>query len=105
MRRQSKNNSFSRNHTTNDRILRFKQLKSVFFADTMFASKCKSKKVNKCCQFFASDKYYVAVYQMKSQDEFKTALHWFCKEVDVSVDLILDVFSAQTKSFVKKLCD
>ena len=42
---------------------------------------------------------------MKSQDEFETALHWFCKEIGVPVDLILDGFSAQITSSVKRFCD
>ena len=97
IRRQSKDNPLSRNYTTNDRMLRHKRLQSVFFTDTMLAYKHKFAKGNKCCQVFASDKSYIDVYPMKSQDEFETALNWFCKEVGVSVDLILDGFSAQTK--------
>ena len=97
IRRKSKDNPLSRNYTTNDRMLRHKRLQSVFFTDTMLASKHKSAKGNKCCQVFVSDKGYIDVYPMKSQDEFETALNWFCKEVGVSVNLILDGFSAQTK--------
>ena len=42
---------------------------------------------------------------MKSQYEFETTLHWFCEEVSMPVDLILDWFSVQNISSVKKLCD
>ena len=105
LRRQSQDNSLSRNYTTNDRMLRYKRLQSVFFTDTMFATKHKSTRGNKCCQVFVSDKGYIAVYPMKSQDEFETALHWFCKEIGVPVDLILDGFSAQTKTTIKRFCD
>ena len=42
---------------------------------------------------------------MKSQHEFETALHCFCKEVGVPVDLIVDGFSAQKKLFIKRFCD
>ena len=105
LRRQSQDNPLSRHYTTNDRMLRYRRIQSVFFTDTMFASKHKSTRGNKCCQVFVSDKGYVAVYPMKSQDEFETALHWFCKEIGVPVELILDGFSAQTTSTVKRFCD
>ena len=72
---------------------RFKRLKSVFFVDTMFATKYNSTKVNKCFQVFASDKCYVDVYYMKYQDEFETIFHWLCKEVGTPIDLILCGFS------------
>ena len=54
---------------------------------------------------FRKLKGYVSVFPMKSQDEFETNLHWFCKEVGVPVDLILDRFSPQTKSLVHQSCD
>ena len=66
LRRQSKYNAISRNYTTNDRMLRFKRLESVFFTDTMFATKNKSTRSNKCWQVFVCDKSYVVVYIMKS---------------------------------------
>ena len=34
---------------------------------------------------------------MKSQYKFEITSHWFCKEVGVLVDLILDGFSVRTK--------
>ena len=96
LRRQIKDNVLSRNHTTNDRMLRCKCLESVFFSDTMFATKHKSTRGNKRCQEFVSDKGYTAVHPMKSQSEFETALHWFCKEVG-----IVNGFSIQKKPPVK----
>ena len=39
---------------------------------------------------FVSDKGFVAVYPMKLQAEFQTALYWFCKEAGVPVDLVVD---------------
>ena len=47
----------------------------MFFADTMFATKLKSAKGNKFCQVFASDKGYVAIYPMKSQNVFDTSFY------------------------------
>ena len=69
----------------------------MFFTETIFVTKCKSVQCNNHCQVFASNKRFIAVLPMKFQDEFKTSLKLFCKEVDVRVDLILDRFSAQTK--------
>jgi len=89
--RHNADNTLSRQFTTNDRMLRYRRIQSVFFTDTMFASpKAKSTRGNTCCQVFVSDKGFVAVYPMKSQTEFETALHWFCKQVGVPVSLILD---------------
>ena len=51
-----------------------------------------------------SDKGFVAVYPMKSQSEFPTALHWFCKQIGVPVDLIVDGHKAQTSEGVRKFC-
>ena len=42
---------------------------------------------------------------MKSQAEFQTALHWFCKEVGVPVDLVVDAHRAQTSNKVQRFCD
>ena len=72
-------------------MLRYKRINYVFFTDTMFAQpKAKSLRQNTCCQVFVSDKGYVAVYPMRSQSEFQTAVHWSCKEIVVSVELIVD---------------
>ena len=102
LRRQIKHKSLSRNYATNDCMLRCKHIQIVFFTDTMFATKHKSRKVNKCCQVFASDKGYISAWPMKSQDEFDTAFHYFFKEVGIPVDLIEDGFSAQRKPSVKR---
>ena len=82
--RQSSDNILSRQISTNDRMLRYRRIQSVFFTDTMFAQpKAKSLRGNTCCQVFVSDKGFVAVYAMKSQTEFQTALHWFCKQLSL----------------------
>ena len=44
-------------------------------------------------------------YPMKSQDGFRNDLYWFCKEVGLPIDLILDGFITQTKSSVNAFCD
>ena len=86
-------------------MLRYKRLQNIFFTDTMFALKLKSKRQYTCCQVFVSDKGFVAVYPMKSQEEFQSALHWFCKQVGVSVTLVVDGHKSQTKHTVRRFCD
>ena len=88
--RQSADNTLSRDFSTNDRMLRYRRINSVFFTDTLVATSCPSIRGHKYAQIFVSDKGYVAVYPMKSQSEFEDALHWFCKEVGVPVDLVMD---------------
>ena len=104
--RHSSDNILSRQISTNDRMLRYKRIQSAFFTDTMFAQpNAKSLRQNTCCQVFVSDKGYVAVYPMKSQSEFKTALHWFCKQVGVPADLIVDGHKAQRSKDVRRFCN
>lgn len=104
--RHGAENSMSRQLSTNDRMLRYRRIQSTFFTDTMFATpKAKSTRGFSCCQVFVSDKGYVAVYPMKSQEEFQTALHWFCKQVGVPSNLVCDAHKAQVNSKVKRFCD
>ena len=103
--RHTADNSMSRQFSTNDRMLRYRRLNSAFFSDTMFANpKAKSTRGNSCCQVFVSDKGFVAVYPMTSQEDFDAALHWFCKQVGVPVSLIVDAHKAQTSKATKKFC-
>ena len=100
--RHHADNTLSRQITTNDKMLRYCHIQSVFFTDTMFVTpKAKSTCGNTCCQVFVSDKAFVAVYPMKSRSEFETALHWFCKQVGVPVSLVLDAHKAQKTNSVK----
>ena len=106
MCRHSADNIMSRQFSTNDRMLRYRRIQSAFFSDTMFATpKAKSTRGHSCCQVFVSDKGFVAVYPMKSQEEFQTALHWFCKQIGVPISLIVDAHKAQTSNKVKRFCD
>ena len=104
--RHKADNSMSRQFSTNDRMLRYRRIQSSFFTDTMFATpKAKSTRGNTCCQVFVSDKGYVAVNPMKSQEEYPTALHCFCKQVGVPVSLVVDAHSAQTSNKVRRFCN
>ena len=64
----------------------------------------KTTSSNKCFQIFVSYKGFVAVYPMKSQEEFQRALHLFCKDVGVPVDLIADGHSSPKNPTVHKDC-
>ena len=103
--RHNADNYMSRNISTNDRMLRYRRLQSVFFTDTMFALKHRSTRGNVCCQIFVSDKGFVAVYPMKSQKEFPTALHWFCKQVGVPDSLVADGHKSLQSGEVRRFCD
>lgn len=97
-------NGLSRQFSTNDRMLRYKRIQSVFFTDTLLALTTKSTRGNLYAQFFVSDKGFAAVYPMRSQSNFNDALHCFCKEVGVPVTLVMDGHRAQISLQTKRFC-
>ena len=103
--RQQGEDFLSRNYSTNDRMLRYKRLKSTFYTDTLLSSVKSRPRQNTCAQLFVSDKGFVAVYPMKSQSEFDQALRWFCKEVGVAYTLIMDGHKAQVNLDTTKFCN
>ncbi len=106
LNRQSADNSLSRNFSTNDRMLRYRRLHSVFFTDTMFVTKqAKSTRGYIACQVFVSDKGFVAVYPMRKASNFEDALKLFCKEVGVPLTLIADPHPSQKSNSVRRFCD
>ena len=103
--RQGAANDLSRRYSTNDRAIRYKRIRSVFYTDTFFVTKSgKSKRGNTCAQMFVSDKGFVMIYPMKSKGEFKDALKLFCKEVGVPLSLVCDPSGEQTSHDVKQFC-
>ena len=106
LNRQSADNSLSRHFTTNDRMLRYKRINSIFFTDTMFVTdKAKSTRGNKACQVYVSDKGYVAVYPMERASNFEASLNLFCKEIGVPLTLVADPHPSQTSHSVRRFCD
>ena len=102
LNRQSGDTSLSRHFSTNDRMLRYKRINSIFYTDTFFITKnAKSKRGNTCMQIFVSDKGFIALYPMQSKSQFKDALHLFCKEIGVPDKLVLDPSGEQTSRKVK----
>ena len=101
--RRGKDNPLSCHYETNDHMLRYKRLNSMFFTDTFFATKeGKFTRKNTCAQLFVSDKGYVALYPMRSKGDYHKALKLFCKDVGVPLSLISDPSGEQTSSKVKK---
>lgn len=69
--RQSSGNILPRQISTNDCMLRYRRIQSVFCTDTMVAQpKAEFLRVNTCCQVFVSNKGFVALYAKKSQTQF-----------------------------------
>ena len=73
LNKQYVNASLSRRFGTNDQMLRYKRISSLFYTDTFFSSKVISKRGFSMMQIFVSDKGFVKVYGMKSEKEFINA--------------------------------
>ena len=102
LNRQDADSSLARNFGTNDRMLRYKRIKSHFFTDTFFVTgKAKSTRGNTCMQLFVSDKGFVAVYPMVAVKEYIHALRQFAKGVGAPEVLVADPHPTQKKKEVK----
>ena len=103
--RQGMDTELSKRFSTNDRMLRYKRIRSNFFTDTFFVtSKGISSRGNKSAQLFISYMGFVAIYPMKSKREFSLALKQFCKDVGVPMNLVVDPSGEQTNKNVKYFC-
>ena len=106
LNRQSNDGLLSIHFSTNDRMMRYKRIESDFYSDTMSVTKvAKSTRGNLHLQFFVSDKGFVAVYGMEKRPDFKDALHMFCKQVGVSIALVVDPSGEQTSKNVRRFCN
>ena len=99
---QSTDASLSRRFGTNDRMLRYKRIDSLFYTDTFFSTKVVSKRGYSMMQLFVSDKGFVKVYGMKSVAEFVNALKLFCKEVGAPKAMVVDPHRSQKSNEVKQ---
>ena len=64
-----------RRYSTNDRMLRYKRIRSHFFMDTFqVTAKAVSKRGNRYIQLFVSDKGYMYVQPMKAKTELIDAV-------------------------------
>ena len=105
LHRQGADNALSRQFSTNDRMLRYRRIDSVFFTDTLFVTgSAKSTRGNTCAQLFVSDKGFVAIYPMTKRSSFKDSLKLFCKEIGVPETLVLDPSGEARNKDVKLFC-
>ena len=103
--RHGADNALSRQFSTNDRMLRYRRINSMFFTDTFFATaKGKSTRGNTCAQIFVSDKGFVGIYPMTSKSFFLDALKLFCKEIGVPLGFVIDPSGEQSKAEVRRFC-
>ncbi|EJK62678.1 hypothetical protein THAOC_16700 [Thalassiosira oceanica] len=102
---QSTNSSLSRQFGTNDRMLRYNRLHSVFFTDTMKVSeRATSTRGYKYVQLFVSDTGFIYIFFMHEQKDYLDALKAFSKEVGAPDTLVCDPHPTQTKKEVRKHC-
>lgn len=102
LNKQSAENLLSRQYSTNDRMLQYKRINSLFYTDNFFAKNAgELTRCYTCMQIFVSEKGYAAVYPMHSMSEFKDCLHMFCKEIGVPETLVRDKAGEQTSNAVK----
>ena len=102
LNRQTADSSLSRNFGTNDRMVRYRQLDSTFFTDTMYVTaKAKSTRGNTCAQLFVSDKALLVGYPMRDTKSYLNSLKIFAKEVGAPRTLVCDAHPTQTKREVR----
>ena len=100
LNKQDADASLARRFGTNDRMLRYRRINSLFYTDTFFAKKVVSKRGYSMMQLFVSDKGFVKVYGMKSEREFINALKLFCKEVGAPTAIVVDPHASQKSNQV-----
>ena len=93
-----------RRYSTNDRMLRYKRIRTHFFMDTFqVTAKAISQQGNRYMQLFVSDTGYMFVYPMKAKTEIVNAVKAFAKQIGVPTALILDPEGTQTSKELAKV--
>lgn len=109
LRKQAPLDSLSRNYPTNDRMLRYKRIRTYFYMDTFFAtSKAqKSSRGHTCMQLFVSDMGFIFLVPMRSKSQVPAAIKLFAKHIGAPDAIISDPSGEQTlqevKSFLQKI--
>ena len=86
-------------------MLRYKRIKLVFFADTLFVTKkAKNSRGYSCVQIFVPDKGYVYVSAMNSVSDFPKSIKSFTKEFDVPEAIISDSHKFHKSKEVRQFC-
>ena len=105
LNKQDADSSLSRAFGTNDRMLRYRRLNSVFFTDTFFVTaKAKSVRGYTMMQLFISDKGFMKVYGMTSVKDIPAAIKMFAKEVGAPNCFVCDPHKNQKSKEVREFC-
>ena len=91
LNKQDVNASLSRRYGTNDRMLRYKRISSLFYTDTFFSKKVISKRGFSMMQLFVSDKGFVKVYDVESEKELIIPSSYFARKFGLQKHLRLMV--------------
>ena len=103
---EGENTSLARNLGTNERILRYRRIKSHFLTDTLFVTKeAKSTRGHTCMQIFVSEKGFVKVYPMNHQRDYLVSLRHFAKDVGAPDIIVCDPHPSQKSFEVKDFCN
>ena len=90
---QDADSNMSRRFGTNDRMLRYRRINSLFYSDTFHTN-----------QLFVLDKGYMKVHGMKSRKDFPQALKLFCKEVGAPRTFVVDPHKSNKSAKVRSFC-
>ena len=85
---QDDDSTLSRIFSTNDLMLRYNILESLFYTDTLYSKQLVSKQGFSRMQLFVSDKAFVKVYGMKYDKEFVKDIKLFLKRWDHPKNLL-----------------
>ena len=71
----------NQNYTTNDRMLRYRQITQYFFMDNFFATMKggTSSRGNTCCQLFVTDKGFIYIVPMNRKSGVLSAIKQFLR--------------------------
>ena len=106
LNREGENTSLARNLRTNDRILRYRWIKSLFFTGNFFVTKeAKSTREHTCMQIFFSNKGFIKVYPMRLQRDYPAALRQFAKDAGAPEILVCDPHPSQKSFEVNNFCN
>ena len=101
--KQTRDPKLSRNYGTNDSMLRYKHIAKYLFMDTFFATKKagKSSRGHISCQLFVTDKGFVYVVPMKSNDEVLQSVKKSSKDIGAPKAIIRDMAGKKTSQALK----
>ena len=87
----------------NDRMLRYKQINTHFFTDTLvFKESWRLTRGYRYAQLFVSDKDFVYTVLMKKRRKLPLTLKEFAQEIGVPTKLILDSIGEHKSNNVKQ---